>query len=46
MFQFDGTQSLQFGRIEGGAYTLDFRRPFSPIQAFSIALASITQRLK
>lgn len=44
--EFDGTQSLQFGRIEGGAYTLDFRRPFSPIQAFSIALASITQRLK
>ncbi|KAF8365708.1 tub-2 [Pristionchus pacificus] len=44
--RFDGTQSLQFGRIEGGAYTLDFRRPFSPIQAFSIALASITQRLK
>ncbi|GMR53767.1 hypothetical protein PMAYCL1PPCAC_23962 [Pristionchus mayeri] len=44
--EFDGTQSLQFGRIEGGAYTLDFRRPFSPVQAFSIALASITQRLK
>ncbi|GMT28681.1 hypothetical protein PFISCL1PPCAC_19978 [Pristionchus fissidentatus] len=44
--EFDGTQSLQFGRIEGGAYTLDFRRPFTPIQAFSIALASITQRLK
>ncbi|CAI4224263.1 unnamed protein product [Auanema sp. JU1783] len=42
----DGKQVLQFGRIEGGAYTLDFRRPLSASQAFSIALASITQRLK
>uniref|UniRef100_A0A1I7WVS3 Tub domain-containing protein n=1 Tax=Heterorhabditis bacteriophora TaxID=37862 RepID=A0A1I7WVS3_HETBA len=36
----------KFGRIEGGAYTLDFRRPFSASQAFAVALASITQRLK
>uniref|UniRef100_A0A914IDH2 Tubby C-terminal domain-containing protein n=1 Tax=Globodera rostochiensis TaxID=31243 RepID=A0A914IDH2_GLORO len=39
-------QVLQFGRIENGAYTLDFREPFSAIQAFAVALASITQRLK
>ena len=37
---------LQFGRIEGGAYTLDFRLPFTATQAFAVALASITQRLK
>ncbi|PIO69088.1 Tub family protein [Teladorsagia circumcincta] len=44
--EMDGKQVLQFGRIEGGAYTLDFRRPFSATQAFAVALASITQRLK
>lgn len=42
----DGSQVLQFGRIEGGAYTLDFKKPFSASQAFAVALASITQRLK
>ncbi|CAI5438687.1 unnamed protein product [Caenorhabditis angaria] len=44
--EMDGKQVLQFGRIEGGAYTLDFRHPFSASQAFAVALASITQRLK
>lgn len=39
-------QVMQFGRIENGGYTLDFEAPFSPVQAFAIALASITQRLK
>uniref|UniRef100_A0A914VW10 Tubby C-terminal domain-containing protein n=1 Tax=Plectus sambesii TaxID=2011161 RepID=A0A914VW10_9BILA len=39
-------QVMQFGRIENGSYTLDFRSPFSAVQAFSVALASITQRLK
>ncbi|CAD6186286.1 unnamed protein product [Caenorhabditis auriculariae] len=43
--EMDGKQVLQFGRIEGGAYTLDFRKPFSASQAFAVALASITQRL-
>ncbi|PIC55284.1 hypothetical protein B9Z55_000624 [Caenorhabditis nigoni] len=44
--ELDTKQVLQFGRIEGGAYTLDFRYPFSAAQAFAVALASITQRLK
>ncbi|CAK5046444.1 unnamed protein product [Meloidogyne enterolobii] len=44
--EYQNRQVLQFGRIENGAYTLDFREPFSAIQAFAIALASITQRLK
>lgn len=39
-------QVMQFGRIESNAYTLDFEWPFTTIQAFSIALANITQRLK
>jgi len=39
-------QVMQFGRIENGGYTLDFEAPFAPAQAFAIALASITQRLK
>lgn len=44
--ELDTKQVLQFGRIEGGSYTLDFRYPFSAAQAFAVALASITQRLK
>ena len=41
-----GRQVMQFGRIDTNAYTLDFQWPFSTVQAFSIALANITQRLK
>uniref|UniRef100_A0A7E4V4L2 Tub domain-containing protein n=1 Tax=Panagrellus redivivus TaxID=6233 RepID=A0A7E4V4L2_PANRE len=44
--EYNSEQVMQFGRIENGAYTLDFRAPFSAVQAFAIALASITQRLK
>uniref|UniRef100_A0A0K0F7J4 WD_REPEATS_REGION domain-containing protein n=1 Tax=Strongyloides venezuelensis TaxID=75913 RepID=A0A0K0F7J4_STRVS len=44
--EYKDKQVMQFGRIEGGAYTLDFCSPFSAVQAFAIALASITQRLK
>ncbi|MCP9260983.1 Tubby-related protein 4 [Dirofilaria immitis] len=44
--EYDDQQVMQFGRIENGAYTLDFRSPFSAVQAFAVALASITQRLK
>uniref|UniRef100_A0A1I7S1C4 Tub domain-containing protein n=1 Tax=Bursaphelenchus xylophilus TaxID=6326 RepID=A0A1I7S1C4_BURXY len=42
----ESEQVMQFGRIENGAYTLDFCTPLSAVQAFGIALASITQRLK
>ncbi|CAD5205607.1 unnamed protein product [Bursaphelenchus okinawaensis] len=42
----ENEQVMQFGRIENGAYTLDFCTPLSAVQAFGIALASITQRLK
>ncbi|XP_067126103.1 tubby-related protein 4-like isoform X1 [Centruroides vittatus] len=41
-----GKQVLQFGRINMNAYTLDFQQPFCALQAFAIALANITQRLK
>lgn len=44
--EYGDRQVMQFGRIENGAYTLDFRAPFSAVQAFAVALASITQRLK
>lgn len=44
--EYNSEQVMQFGRIENGSYTLDFRQPFSAVQAFAIALASITQRLK
>ncbi len=39
-------QVMQFGRIDSNAYTLDFQYPFSAIQAFAVALANVTQRLK
>ncbi|XP_068631348.1 tubby-related protein 4 [Battus philenor] len=41
-----GKQVMQFGRIDGNAYTLDFQYPFSALQAFAVALANVTQRLK
>lgn len=44
--EYCGKQVMQFGRIDTNAYTLDFEWPFTAIQAFSIALANITQRLK
>ena len=37
---------MQFGRIDHNAYTLDFQYPFSAVQAFAVALANVTQRLK
>lgn len=37
---------MQFGRIDGNAYTLDFQYPFTAVQAFAVALANVTQRLK
>jgi len=39
-------QVMQFGRIDNNAYTLDFQYPYSAIQAFAVALANVTQRLK
>ncbi|CAG5121578.1 unnamed protein product [Candidula unifasciata] len=41
-----GKQVMQFGRIDNNAYTLDFQYPFTAIQAFAVALANVTQRLK
>lgn len=35
------SQVLQFGRIENGSFILDFQAPFSPVQAFSVALANL-----
>ena len=42
----DGVQVLQFGRLSSSTFTLDFQYPFSPVQAFGVALANLTQRLK
>ncbi|CDQ59604.1 unnamed protein product [Oncorhynchus mykiss] len=44
--ELDGRQVMQFGRIDGNAYILDFQYPFSAVQAFAVALANVTQRLK
>lgn len=46
IFIWFSVQVMQFGRIDGNAYTLDFQYPFSALQAFSVALANVTQRLK
>lgn len=45
-FSFFCAQVMQFGRIDGNAYILDFQYPFSAVQAFAVALANVTQRLK
>ncbi|XP_064148861.1 tubby-related protein 4 isoform X2 [Loxodonta africana] len=44
--ELEGRQVMQFGRIDGNAYILDFQCPFSAVQAFAVALANVTQRLK
>ncbi|KAM9708597.1 tubby-related protein 4 isoform 1-T1 [Menidia menidia] len=44
--ELDGRQVMQFGRIDGNAYILDFQYPFSAVQGFAVALANVTQRLK
>jgi len=44
--EYSGKQVMQFGRIDANAYTLDFQYPLTAIQAFSVALANVTQRLK
>ncbi|KAK5858058.1 hypothetical protein PBY51_011253 [Eleginops maclovinus] len=44
--ELDGRQVMQFGRIDGNGYILDFQYPFSAVQAFAVALANVTQRLK
>ncbi|VDI53276.1 Hypothetical predicted protein [Mytilus galloprovincialis] len=44
--EFRGKQVMQFGRIDSNAYTLDFQYPFTALQAFAVALANVTQRLK
>ncbi|CDW56495.1 Tub family protein [Trichuris trichiura] len=42
---YNDKQVLQFGRISGSSYVLDFEAPFSPVQAFALALTSFMQRL-
>ncbi|KAK3096559.1 hypothetical protein FSP39_001289 [Pinctada imbricata] len=42
----ENSQVMQFGRIDSNAYTLDFQYPFTALQAFAVALANVTQRLK
>jgi hypothetical protein len=44
--EYCGKQVMQFGRIDSNAFTFDFEWPFTTVQAFSIALANINQRLK
>jgi len=46
MFCSPVVQVMQFGRIDNNAYTLDFQYPYSAVQAFAVALANVTQRLK
>jgi hypothetical protein len=39
--EFNGELVLQFGRLQGGLFCLDFDSPLSPIQAFCIGMACI-----
>ena len=36
---------FQFGRISADEFTLDFRYPLCPLQAFGFALSSLTRKL-
>lgn len=36
---------LQFGRVGDQEFTLDFQWPFSPMQAFAVALSSFDNKL-
>jgi len=35
---------IQFGRIDDNTFALDFQYPFSPLQAFSVALTSLERK--
>lgn len=36
---------MQFGKIDDDTFTMDFRYPLSPVQAFAIALTSFDAKL-
>ena len=36
---------LQFGRRAGDSFALDFAHPFSPVQAFAVALSALHSKL-
>lgn len=36
---------MQFGKIDQDTFTMDFRYPLSPVQAFAIALTSFDAKL-
>ena len=36
---------LQFGRTDDSSFTLDFRYPLTPLQAFGIAMSSFHGKL-
>jgi hypothetical protein len=36
---------IQFGKVDDNMYTLDFRAPITPVQAFLIALSSLDHKL-
>jgi len=44
-FKGSETVTLQFGRINEELFSLDFQWPFSPFQAFGIALSSLDNKL-
>jgi tubby-related protein 1 len=45
--ELDGNETvhLQFGRMSEEKFSLDFQWPFSPYQAFAIALSSLDNKL-
>lgn len=36
---------MQFGRYAGDSFTMDFRYPLTPVQAFGIAMTSFHSKL-
>jgi len=41
----DNNVLLQFGRVGTDKFTMDFKHPFTPLQAFAICLSSFDQKL-
>lgn len=41
----DNDVLLQFGRVGTDKFTIDFKHPFTPLQAFAICLSSFDQKL-
>jgi len=43
ILKYGNEQILDFARLENEKYSLEFKHPFSPLQAFAVAISSISR---